>query len=129
MGQQQLLLIIVGVLIVAIGIAVGLQMFAAGGITVNRDAIVNDMNIIASSAQQHYVRPISLSGGGGTFNGYALPRRLMRTGNGQYRVDGSDNVLEIFGQSVMYDDVAVTLTLSITEEGMQYVWDWEHEGL
>ena len=129
MGQQQLLLIIVGVLIVAIGIAVGLQMFAAGGITANRDAIVNDINIIASGAQQHYVRPISLGGGGGTFNGYELPQRLSRTDNGEYRVDGSQNVLVIIGQSVMYDHVSVTLTLTITEEGMQYVWDWEHDGL
>jgi hypothetical protein len=129
MGQQQLLLIIVGILIVAIGIAVGLQMLAAGGITVNRDAIVNDMNIIASSAQQHYVRPISLGGGGGTFNGYNLPQRLSQTGNAEYRVDGGANVLEIVGQSLQYENVVITLTLTISEDGWQYVWDWEHEGL
>jgi hypothetical protein len=129
MGQQQLLLIIVGVLIVAIGIVVGLQMFAAGSITANRDSMVNDINIIASSAQQHYVRPISLGGGAGTFNGYNPPERLRRTGNGEYRVDGDGNVLEIVGESVQHENVVINLTLTISEDGWQYVWDWEHEGL
>jgi hypothetical protein len=129
MGQQQLLLIILGVLIVAIAIAVGFSLLSAGSITVNRDAMVNDMNIIASSAQQHFVRPISMGGGGGTFNGFVLPERLNRTGNGEYRVDGSSGMLEVMGQSVMHESVFIKLTLTLNEDGWQYNWDWEHVGL
>jgi hypothetical protein len=39
MGQQQLLLIILGVIIVGIAIAVGLQLFQSGSIGANQDAI------------------------------------------------------------------------------------------
>jgi hypothetical protein len=39
MGQQQLLLIILGVIIVGIAIAVGLQLFQAGSVGANSDAV------------------------------------------------------------------------------------------
>jgi hypothetical protein len=129
MGQQQLLLIILGVIIVAIAIAVGLNLFSANSITVNRDAIVNDINMIASDAQQHYLRPVAMGGGGGTFNGYQLPQRLGSNGNGRYQVSGSGNQLEVFGESVLHNNVSITLTLTLNQDGWYYVWDWDHEGL
>ena len=129
MGQQQLLLIILGVLIVGSAIWAGLALFNTGSITVNRDAMVNDMNIVASSAQQHFLRPAALGGGGGTFTGYELPARLRSTGNGEYRVNGDGRALEIVGESVLHNDVSITLTVSVKEDGFNYEWDWEHEGL
>jgi hypothetical protein len=129
MGQQQLLLIILGVLIVGIAIAVGFGMFSAGSITVNRDAIVNDMNIIASTAQQHFTRPTVMGGGGGTFNGYSLPTRLTSTGNGTYMAEASGNELLIMGESVLHENVVIRLTVTMADDGWNYNWEWEHEGL
>ena len=129
MGQQQLLLIIVGVLIVAIAIAVGFQLFSAGSITVNRDSMVNDMNIIASNAQKHFIRPVAIGGGGGTFNGYTIPTRYTITGNGEYSVQSNGNELLIIGESALHDDVIVRLIITMAEDGWNYKWDWEHEGL
>jgi hypothetical protein len=129
MGQQQLLLIVLGVMIVGIAIAVGFGMFHSGSITVNRDSMVNDMNMIASSAQQHYVRPAAIGGGGGTFDGYAMPQRLSKTGNGEYRVDGTGASLEVVGESLLHENVSITLRLTMGDDGWSYNWDWQHDGL
>jgi Tfp pilus assembly protein PilE len=67
MGQQQLLLIILGVIVVGIAVAVGITMFSDSAISANRDAVTNDLVNMASRAQQYYRRPTSLGGGGNTF--------------------------------------------------------------
>ena len=84
MGQQQLLLIILGVIIVGIAIAVGLQLFQAGSVGANQDAIVNDIMNIAAHADQYRIRPSTMGGGDGEFVGYTLPQRLAETGNATY---------------------------------------------
>ncbi len=68
MGQQQLLLIILGVIIVGIAIAVGLSMFTAQSIGAQRDAIISDITNLAANAYQHRIRPASMGGGGGAYN-------------------------------------------------------------
>lgn len=69
MGQQQLLLIILGVIVVGIAVAVGITMFTDNAISANRDAVSNDLVNLAARAQQYYRRPTSLGGGGGQFTG------------------------------------------------------------
>jgi hypothetical protein len=68
MGQQQLLLIILGVIVVGIAVAVGITMFSDSAINANRDALSNDLVNLASRAQQFYRRPTSLGGGGNSFD-------------------------------------------------------------
>jgi Tfp pilus assembly protein PilE len=67
MGQQQLLLIILGVIVVGIAVAVGITMFSDNAMNANRDALTNDLVNLASRAQQFYRRPVSLGGGGNDF--------------------------------------------------------------
>ncbi len=67
MGQQQLLLIILGVIVVGIAVAVGITMFKDSAVSANRDAVTNDLVNLASRAQQYYRRPVALGGGGGSF--------------------------------------------------------------
>lgn len=69
MGQQQLLLIILGVIVVGIAVAVGITMFQDNAVSANRDAVTNDLVNLASRAQQYYRRPTALSGGGNSFVG------------------------------------------------------------
>ncbi len=69
MGQQQLLLIILGVIVVGIAVAVGITMFQDNAVSANRDAVVNDLVNLAARAQQFYRRPISLGGGQNSFAG------------------------------------------------------------
>src|SRR5512143_451671 len=96
MGQQQLLLIILGVIVVGIAIAVGISMFSSGSVQSNKDAIINDMNNLAANAYQHKIRPCSMGGGGGGYDGTAcqtsggvaqpwtIPAKLDTTENGYY---------------------------------------------
>ena len=69
MGQQQLLLIILSVIVVGIAVTLGIQMFSDSSIDANRDEITNDLNNLASRAHQYYRRPSYLNGGGNSFAG------------------------------------------------------------
>jgi hypothetical protein len=69
MGQQQLLLIILGVIVVGIAVAVGITMFKDNAVSANRDAVTNDLVNLAARAQQYYRRPTALGGGQGAFTG------------------------------------------------------------
>ena len=84
MGQQQLLLIILGVIIVGIAIAVGISMFSSGSVQSNRDGIINDMNNLAANAYQYRIRPTTMGGGGGSYTNYVIPTKLQSNENGNY---------------------------------------------
>ena len=84
MGQQQLLLIILGVIIVGIAIAVGLSMFTAQSVNANRDAIISDITNLAANSYQYRIRPNSMGGGGGSYVGYTVPTSLASNENGTY---------------------------------------------
>jgi hypothetical protein len=84
MGQQQLLLIILGVIIVGIAIAVGLSLFSAQSVQANHDAIINDLNNISANAYQYYIRPQSMGGGANSYGGYTIPSRMSSNENAAY---------------------------------------------
>ncbi|MCP4724249.1 MAG: hypothetical protein GY863_04400, partial [bacterium] len=67
MGQQQLLLIVLGVIVVGIAVALGMTMFSEGAAQSNFDAVLADIQRYASNAQQFYMKPSSLGGGGMSF--------------------------------------------------------------
>lgn len=69
MGQQQLMLIILGVIVVGIAVTLGITMFSDSSIDANRDALTNDLTNLASRAHQYYRRPTYLGGGGNSFDG------------------------------------------------------------
>ena len=81
MGQQQLLLIILGVIIVGIAIAVGITMFGSSSVSANKDAIINDLNNLAANAYQYRIRPSTMGGGGGSYTGYIIPQKLQSNAN------------------------------------------------
>jgi len=107
MGQQQLLLIILGVIIVGIAIAVGLSLFSAQSVQSNHDAIINDLNNIAANAYQHYIRPASMGGGANSYDGtgatgaaaYAIPSRMQTNENGTYSPVNTATTCTVTGSS------------------------------
>jgi hypothetical protein len=100
MGQQQLLLIILGVIIVGIAIAVGLSMFTAQSVNANRDAIISDITNMAANAYQYRIRPVSMGGGGGAYTGYSMPTSLASNENGSYVSSvGGANAITFTGTS------------------------------
>ncbi len=85
MGQQQLLLIVLGVIVVGIAVVVGINLFNANATLANRDGVISDLNNLGAMAQQHYKKPTSMGGGGNTFTGWSLANTgLDSTANGTY---------------------------------------------
>ncbi len=93
MGQQQLLLIILSVIVVGIAVTLGIMMFSDSAIDDNRDGITNDLSNLASRAHEYYRRPSYLGGGGNSFSGLtadaaglAKLTNTPRNDNGVYTV-------------------------------------------
>jgi hypothetical protein len=93
MGQQQLLLIILGVIIVGIAIAVGISQFGAHSTQANKDGVTSSLVNIAANSYQFKIRPVTMGGGGGAYDNskgatasYAIPTKMQSDDNGAYTV-------------------------------------------
>lgn len=84
MGQQQLLLILLTVILVGAAIVAGIYLFNTNVTSTNRDGVVSDLNNIGAMAQKYYKKPTSMGGGGNVFTGWIIPASLDTTGNGTY---------------------------------------------
>mgnify|MGYP000919477166 FL=1 len=119
MGQQQLLLIVLGVIIVGIAVVVGINVFTASSSNANRDAVVSDLTNLASNAQQFYRKPTALGGGGNTFTGWTIPTNLTSTPNGSYTATVAAQSVTLVGLGNEIgndgtDSVQVTMTVTPT---------------
>lgn len=99
MGQQQLLLLVLGIVIVGLAIVVGIQAFAVNQKKANADALQMTSMRIASDAQAWLRTPTSFGGGmpvqgsrPSDFSGLSLT--LADLG---YPVDGSGNYIDLHG--------------------------------
>ncbi|UCH65725.1 MAG: hypothetical protein JSW63_00910 [Ignavibacterium sp.] len=97
MGQQQLLLIVLGVIVVGIAVVVGINLFNANATAANRDGVISDLNNLSAMGQQYYKKPTSMGGGGNTFTGWSIPTGLDSTANGTYAVTVTASSLTIVG--------------------------------
>lgn len=104
MGQQQLLLIVLGVIVVGIAVVVGINLFNASAVSANRDGVASDLTNLGAMAQQFYKKPASMGGGARTFTGWTIPTGLASTANGSY-------------VAVITDPQTVTITGEGTELG------------
>ena len=86
MGQQQLHLIVLGIILVGIAIVIGLGNFQSKAVQSNRDAVIMDLNHLASFAQAYFKKAKTYGGGDHSFAGYDIPTQLKRNDNGTYNV-------------------------------------------
>jgi type II secretory pathway pseudopilin PulG len=111
MGQQQLLLIILGVIIVGIAIAVGLSLFSAQSIQSNRDAIINDLNNLSAQAYQYRIRPMSMGGGQGEYTSFVIPTKMRSNENATYSSSPSQNTISFTAVSAQNPSNTITVTI------------------
>ncbi len=111
MGQQQLLLIVLSVIIVGIAVVVGINMFNDQAASSNLDAVTADLVNLASRAQQHFRRPTAMGGGGGSFAlltnnaaGLAYLTTQPTNENGTYSVKTAGNGTTVVIQGVGSED-------------------------
>ncbi len=84
MGQQQLLMIVLAIIIVGIAIAVSIELFRANAIDSKRDILINECSNLASIAISYYKKPREMGGGGKSFFGWQVPNSMLQTVNGSY---------------------------------------------
>ncbi|WP_412061682.1 hypothetical protein [Rubrivirga sp. IMCC45206] len=118
MGQQQLLLLVLGIVIVGLAVVVGIQAFAENKVQANLDSLVVDGVRIAADVQAWSLKPSTFGGPGtgedwtdATFQRLGYPPPVDATGtcttgsylteNGCYAI--ADGVI----QGVGFDGVAV----------------------
>lgn len=90
MGQQQLLLIVLGVIIVGIAVVVGIQMFGSSAASANFDAVMSDLNTFGANAQSWYKKPTNMGGGGRSFSSVTEAAIGIRDNdNGTYQITGT----------------------------------------
>ena len=84
MGQQQLLLLVVGIVIVGLAVVVGIQAFGENQKKANADALVNDGVRIAADAQVWALKPQAFGGGDGDFEGVTFDHLGYGASGGVY---------------------------------------------
>ncbi len=100
MGQQQLLLIVLGVIIAGIAVVVGINLFSSSAAESNRTAVISDLHHIAHLAQSYYKRPVSYGGGSGSFTGFVIPTPLVSTLDGEFSVSTAGTATQITIQGI-----------------------------
>ena len=95
MGQQQLLLIVLGVIVVGIAVVVGINLFNANAETSTQDSIVSQGTNIGALAQEYYKKPVSMGGGGNSFTNFNtkvwpnLPANLTSSTDATWQITGT----------------------------------------
>lgn len=122
MGQQQLLLIVLGVIIVGIAIVVGINLFQAQSVNANRDAVIGDLNNLASISMSYFKKPTSMGGGGNSFVGFAMPTNMGSNDNGTYTIKTAGTATAIVFQGVGKEtgdngSAKVTYTATVSSAG------------
>lgn len=86
MGQQQLLLLVLGIVIVGLAVVVGIQAFGENQKKANADALVNDAVRIASDAQAWKLKPAAFGGGASDddFSNFSLAQIGYEVTDGKY---------------------------------------------
>ena len=104
MGQQQLLLIVLGVIIVGIAVVVGINLFNANAEEAAKDGVVSDCTNLGAMAQQHYKKPGSMGGGANTFDGsgtngvtWAIPVNLVKYSERTYTATVGAQQVDLVG--------------------------------
>ena len=122
MGQQQLLLLILGVIIVGVALAVGLGLFGAHGTEANKDGITSSLINIAADAHGYKMRPKTLGGGRPSFVGYTIPVRMLQDDNGSYQVvSGTESDSSITLQGTSKVNSAWTAMCRVDQDGYTMV--------
>ena len=111
MGQQQLLLIVLGVIVVGIAVVVGINLFSANAESSAKDSIISQGTNIGALAQQYYKKPTAMGGGENTFTGFTIPADLQKTADATWTASVSAQSITLTGTPV---DASYSWTVTTT---------------
>jgi hypothetical protein len=117
MGQQQFLLLCLGVIVVGIAIFVGIQLFAADSTESNKDGVTNSLLSVAADAYHFKLRPTTLGGGRPGYAGYTIPQKMQSDDFGRYAITGTPSDIEIKFTGISAFNSAWVATCTVDSSG------------
>jgi hypothetical protein len=121
MGQQQLLLVVLGVIVVGLAIAIALDLFRENAIVSKRDMLANECMNLGTMAMEYYRKPVNFGGGGRKFTGWSIPVQLQHSENGSFTavVNESDIVITGTGNEVITGTDSIKVQVTIYPDSYQ----------
>ena len=117
MGQQQLLLIVLGVILVGVAVVLGIKYFGVGAESGAKDELVAHTVTIAAQMQEYFKKPQAMGGGGNSFVGFSLDQKMDSTANGTYAVTNTNqNPATITGTPI--PSYSWTVTTLVTDSSV-----------
>lgn len=115
MGQQQLLLIVLGIIVVGIAVVVGINYFHNYSVDAKRNNITNEGVNLAALAQKYWRVPAAMGGGEKKFTGWKIPSQLEKTPNGEFSAEVSDDqiVITAIGTELVTGDIPVEVHITV----------------
>jgi hypothetical protein len=96
-GQQQLLLIVLGVIVVGLAILVGIALFNANSVESSRDQMIAESVNIGQIALKYYRTSKYHGGGQNSFTGWVIPENLRKSSFGEFLKNVKDKEVTITG--------------------------------
>ena len=124
MGQQQLLMIVLAIIIVGIAIAVSMELFRSNAIESKRDILIDETSYLGTMAIQYFKKPKELGGGGKSFVGWTIPPSMIQTYNGNFMtatVSASEVVITGTGTEVVTGTDSIKVQTTVTAEEMNSI--------
>ncbi len=123
MGQQQLLLVLLGIVVVGVAIAVAINLFRGNAIDRKREILINESHNLGSIAIAYYKKPRMMGGGGKTFTGWTIPSSMLATVNGSYTANvSSDNiVITGTGTEVVTNNDSIKVKTTVTANAINSI--------
>ena len=121
MGQQQLLLIVLGVIIVGIAVVIGIFVFQTYSVENKRDVVINESVNLGSLALQYYKKAKLYGGGQYSFTGWQIPSKMQSTTNGTYTAQVFTDSVVITGKGNEYvtSGVLVEVKTTVNKDGIR----------
>ncbi|MFH0989503.1 MAG: hypothetical protein V1799_05735 [bacterium] len=105
MGQQQLLLIVLSVIIISMAIYAGTRMFDYYNADSARERVLQEAKFLVQFAEQYKLRSTQTGGGGGSYTGFVLTKFFIDEPDIGYWVSGSGQNLQVYACSYGADAV------------------------
>lgn len=97
MGQQQLLLIVLGVLIVGMAMYAGLRVMDNINESNDRDQLIGQMQYVVAEARKFAAKPTYLGGGDGTLSQFTAPQNMAITNRFRIYASPTQEALTLVG--------------------------------
>lgn len=119
MGQQQLLLIVLAMIIVGISLSIAISLFSANAEESTKDTVNTELTNLATISLQYYTTPVTMAGGGRSFTGWQIPSQLKTSMSGTYSIISADDTqLILIGTPLQTSGYTWSITGIVTMDGI-----------